>query len=73
MIYILLKNKNYIFSPRYNICVPGEWNYYSSGSLGTNNNMSQMMVTQTISNGVGYHQRMTHELQTIVATIIGAP
>lgn len=57
---VKLKNKSFIFRPQYNICVLGEWNYYSNGSLGTNNNMSQMMTTQTISDSVGYHQQRTH-------------
>ena len=49
-----------------------KWNCGSSGSLGMNNNMSLMMMTQTIFYSVEYHKRRIHEPQTIVATIIGA-
>ena len=69
---VKLKTKSFIFRPQYNICLLSEWNYYSSGSLGANNNMSQMMTTQTISDSVGYHQQRTHGPQAIVATITGA-
>jgi len=47
-IRVKVKTKIFIVYLQYNKWVTREWNYYPSDSLGTNNDVSLMMTTQTI-------------------------